>query len=316
MNGETQMISVIVPSHRSAYMRELAEILREQIEANGPAEAIVVTDYNHDALAQRYPGIRWVYNQSRSIPVKRNVGLSRARGTVAAFVDDDCRPHQDWLAKGREYLESHPEVAGVEGLTTIERIEGSGANYREFKRLEQRGFRTNNVFYKTESIREVGGFDERFSVQREDIDLAFSLLEKGHKIEYCHAIRVEHRYRPEDTWDLLKNCWNRRFDPLLYRKHPRLYRQHIRTPFPLSIGAVLAVHAATIAAAARAPAYWAPAAGLDVVCVTVLALRRAGYRPADVAGFLRQTIAFAVSPFVLVWALVVGSVRARRFLIV
>ena len=76
-----------------------------------------------------------------------------------------------------------------------------------------------------------GGFDERFSAAwREDSDLHFRLLHQGGRIVWAPAALVVHPW-PARWGVSLKQQRKSQFNALLYKKHPRLYRQRIR-PWP------------------------------------------------------------------------------------
>lgn len=311
-------VSVVVASHRSQYIAKFAQRFGTDVTGTVPCEVIIVCDYDPGDLPQRFPRIRWVYHPDRSIPAKRNKGIVAAQGGIVAFIDDDCIAQGGWISNAVAFLEEHLELAGVEGHTGIDRPTAeSGRAYPEYKRLEKRGFRTNNIFYRTSVLQQVGMFDERFTVQREDVDLAFSVMAAGYEIGYDGGVRVIHAHRTGEHWDLLKNCWNRRFDPLLFRKHPAMYRRHIRTPFTPSIGCILAAH---VIAALCLP--WCGGADrvalgvLDASVVLMVAFRkRSGIRSTGVIQFLREFISFHISPFVLLAALLTGSIRFRRLLL-
>jgi GT2 family glycosyltransferase len=160
----------------------------------------------------------------------------------------------------------------------------------------------------------VGGFDPRFTFQREDVDVAFSILHLGLFIGYCPDIQVLHLHRGNEHWDLLKNCCNRRFDPLLFKKHPELYRQWIKTPATPSITALLALHGLLIAGLCVGLATGLLIVG-DLGYALVLSLRRnlpAGFHGGQIA---RDWLSYGVSPFVLFGALVYGSVKFKKFLV-
>jgi GT2 family glycosyltransferase len=305
-------VSVVIASHRPGYIGRLLSALRQ----NGRQfETIAVCDYDAGRLKIDFPETIFYKVNDRSISVKRNFGVSKAHAGLVAFIDDDCVPSEDWVEKGCAFLSANPAFAAVEGLTTIENPAGSPTAPREYRRLERPGFRTNNIFYRKNAFLDAGGFDERFTVQREDIDLAFSLLDKGHSIGRDDGIRVMHRVRRNEPWDLLKNCVNRRFDPLLFKKHPARYREHIKTPFPATLLLLLLIHAVAVAAwfVVGLPFFAAAAIG-DAAMVTVLTLRRRG--GGGPGGMAMEWLSCLAAPAVLSFALLYGSFRYRKLLLV
>ncbi len=304
-------VSIVVASHRRAYVAVLAAALSTD---HSGAEIIIVADYPVDDLMVTFPRIVWQHIDDTGISVKRNAGSRRATAEIIAFTDDDCIPEPGWVEKGLSYLDSQPNAGGVEGKTVIDDDVRSSAPIGEFKRLEQRGYRTNNIFYRRDVFEAVGGFDERFTVQREDVDLAYTVLSTGRDIGYCETAVVTHRVRDGERWDLLKNCVNRRFDPLLFKKHPRLYRKHIGTPFTPAIGVVLFFHVLVLLSFVTAPGAILIFAAADVTAALALSVRRNASGTNGLSLILRDWLSFLASPLVLLGVLLYGSVRFGKWL--
>lgn len=306
-------VSVVVASHRSAYVKDLAETFAGQAASGACAfEVIIVADYPVEDFRRTYPTLQWIFHGNTGIGAKRNIGSAASQGDILAFIDDDCIPAPTWVEQGLVYLDNHKETAGCEGRTVIEKGAGS-APRGEFKRLEKAGYRTNNIFYRTSAFVSAGGFDERFTLQREDVDLAFSVLSKGQTIGYCADAVVTHRMRCNERWDLLKNCVNRRFDPLLYKKHPLLYRKHIGTPVPPGIVLVMGLHALIVIAVCTA--LWPAAAALECLAALVLSVRRNRNVKNGLLWIARDSFSFLIAPFVIAGALIYGSLKFRKLLI-
>jgi len=304
-------LSVIVASHRSQMISELLDALQKQNLQRKYYEIIVVCDYNPEALNKRFKQVRWFFLNDISISAKRNLGVFVSRGEIIAFIDDDCKPCANWLSEGLDYLQRHKNCSAVEGHTTIEKNSFSSRMQREAKRLEKPAMRTNNIFYRKEVFLQAGGFDQRFSVQREDADLAFSVLENGGSIHYYPKIRVQHRFRYWERWDLLKNCWNRRFDPLLYLKHPQMYRKHIGSPLTPSVSLQLfafVIYAVALFFQVRKKRL----AFFHLFLTGILALRRSGLSKSLHTRFIFEFISVLFSPFVVIAALVYGFLKFRK----
>jgi hypothetical protein len=132
--------------------------------------------------------------------------------------------------------------------------------------LELAEFVTANCFVRREALARIGGFDERFTAAwREDSDLQFTLLEQGADIATAPEAVVLHPVRPAPWGVCLGQQAKSFFEALLYKKHPRLYRDRIRPAFPwdyyviaLSLGfAILALAAGAAEIASIAAAVWA-----------------------------------------------------------
>jgi len=307
-HAQVPKVSVVIASHRGTYLPGLLTALRSCIEAE--FETIAVCDYEPDKIKGDFPEIRFCVLKTLSISAKRNAGVKMAAADLIAFIDDDCIPSPHWVKNGVAALENASHFSGIEGFTAIENKPGSEPPLRDYHRLEQPGYRTNNIFYRKRDFLQAGGFDERFTVQREDIDLAFSILDKGHAIGHDASIQVTHRVRKDEPWDLLKNCVNRRFDPLLFKKHPARYREHIKTPFPASLLLLLVFHGIVVAAFFSGIPFVVPAALVDISAVTILALRRRR------GGLITEWLACFCAPVVLFATLIYGSVRYGKLLLI
>ncbi len=306
--------SIVVASHRGDLVKNLVEALALQCRDREYREVIVVADYPVDNHQNLYPWVRWLEIADTSISLKRNAGVTKARGNVIGFTDDDCRPRPEWIDSAERYLKEHGDMAGVEGKTIVPADPSEPGLTREFRRLEKPGFRTNNIFYRKDVFSSVGGFDERFTVQREDIDLAFTVLANGYRLGYDNSIVVEHEVRTDAKWDLLKNCINRRFDPLLYKKHPRNYRDWVGSPVPRSLLAIALLYLIALASLLVYPAVFPATIAAVISVIFLLGWRRSRKGTDRIASLIREWCSFAAAPFVVGYALVYGSLRYRKLL--
>ena len=305
--------TAVIASHRPSLISDLSkQLLRQNTSEDISFEVIIVCDYPHGILSQQFSDFIWVYLPDRSISRKRNAGVRIARGDIIAFIDDDCIPAENWILEGCIYMNNHPEISAVEGLTTIGTDSTvSPSATREYRRLEKPGFRTNNLFFRTAHFRALGGFDERFTVQREDIDLAFSAQKQGYRFSYCNTINVTHIFRTGEQWDLLKNCWNRRFDPLLFKKHPLQYLKRIGSPLPPTLALVLLFHGGLLASLKNRKTRILMGY-CDVLLVTALGLRRSGFFPITPQKLFFELLQIAIAPIVIIAALIYGSIFLRE----
>ena len=306
--------SIIIASHRSDYIGKCVSSFSSVVIKDFSYELIVVADYPVESFTNQYPDIRWIHFPKLSISAKRNAGVAAARGTIIGFTDDDCLAYADWMVAAHVYLAENPDAAGVEGTTTIaaDGIESQSLHSDNF-RLEQRGFRTNNIFYRANVLRSVGGFDERFAFQREDMDLGFTLIEKKYEIGYSPGIRIDHQVRTGEPWDLLKNCWRRRFDPLLFKKHSLLYRRYIGTPVPpviMLIWCAEVLTACTFWYDPRSALFFGGAAVIIALVNSMRKLKNFGF-----LDIIIQLISNIAAPWVLLAALVHGSIKFRSVLL-
>lgn len=241
MNAALQA-SVVIPTYRRPDLlaRCLEALAGQRGLAPGSWEVIVVDDGCDEATsrvvraaADRSPvPIHYLTPLCRRGPAAaRNRGWQAGRGTVIAFTDDDCLPEPGWLAAGLAAFE--PGVTGVQGRLIVPRPEVPTDYEKNTAGLEHAEFVTANCFYRRSALVGAGGFDERFpAAWREDSDLYFTLLERGGVFRQAHDAVVVHPVRPAGWGVSLREQAKARFNALLYKKHPVLYRQRIQAGPP------------------------------------------------------------------------------------
>ena len=194
----------------------------------------------------------------------RNQGWRAARGAIIAFTDDDCIPEPGWLRAGVAALcepwtldckQQDTRLPAVHGLAlaggwgrTVVPLPPDPTDYeRDAAGLERAEAITANAFYRRDALAAVGGFDERFrAAWREDSDLYFTLLERGARVEPIPAAVVVHPVRRARWGACLQQQRKSLYNALLYKKHPRLYRERIQAAPP---GGYYATVAAALVAA-------------------------------------------------------------------
>jgi GT2 family glycosyltransferase len=183
--------------------------------------------------------------------VARNAGWRAAAAPIIAFTDDDTVPALDWLAHGRMALLDHPDWSAAAGRVVVPRGDAAPTdNELMTAGLETATFVTANAFVRRAALTRVVGFDERFGAAwREDSDLQFRLEEGVGPIGRAEDAVVAHPMRREAWGASVRRQRNIVFDALLYKKHPRRYRQEIRRRPPWNYYAIVGLSAGGLAAA-------------------------------------------------------------------
>jgi len=240
MNRDAPHISVVLPTYnRSESLRRILSSLERQTLPASRFEVIVVDDGSTDGTAsvagefvsRGSLRVEYIRGAHEGPGASRNRGVSRARGGIIAFIEDDVTPEPDWLARAEQYLQD-PAITGVEGKT-IE--EGSARSVRSFDPPEHLSFIPCNLFLRKEAFVAAGGYDPAFFNAamgiyfREDIDLGFTLLERRNIIKKVDDVVVAHPPQFRSANDILRHCRRFYFDPLLFRKHRRLFRSDLET---------------------------------------------------------------------------------------
>jgi glycosyltransferase involved in cell wall biosynthesis len=112
------LVSVVMPAFDEE--RFIGEALDSVASQTYPAiEVIVVDDGSTDrttAIAETY-GVRVVHQQHAGHPAARNLGVSLTRGEYWTIFDADDVMPPERIERQVEYLDQHPELGMVLGLT-------------------------------------------------------------------------------------------------------------------------------------------------------------------------------------------------------
>ena len=200
-------------------------------------EVIVVdnasTDSGESRTIKAFPEVQWIANKENvGFGRANNQGFEAAKGTYTLILNPDTVVQEDTLEVCIEYLRSHPEVGGL----GIKGIDGTGQFLPESKRglptpmtalwkitglsrifpksaffaryhmghLDPDGNHKVDILVgcfmmvPTLLLREVGGFDPRYFMYGEDIDLSYELLKTGHENHYISNSQIIH-YKGEST---------------------------------------------------------------------------------------------------------------------
>jgi len=143
-----------------------------------------------------------------------NTGVRHARGEVVGFINNDARPDPQWVRAAVEVLQRDRSVAAVaskvldwEG-THIDYVDGSltwfGMGYkREVERPDSGEWETPRdvlfgtgaaMFVRKDVYETVGGFDERFFMFYEDVDLGWRLNLLGWRVRYVPGSVAFHKH--------------------------------------------------------------------------------------------------------------------------
>ncbi len=143
-----------------------------------------------------------------------NLGVDHAEGQYVAFLNNDARPGRRWIAAAVETMESDPTIRAVASKVLdwdgklVDYVDGSlawfGMGYkREAERPDDGSYEVGRdvlfgtgaaFFIVAEDYREVGGFDERFFMFYEDVDLGWRLNLLGRRVRYVPESVAYHKH--------------------------------------------------------------------------------------------------------------------------
>ncbi|HSL09059.1 MAG TPA: glycosyltransferase [Pseudonocardiaceae bacterium] len=214
-------VSVIVVNYRGAddtmtCLRALCDELDWPVDR---LELICVDNASGDGSAER---ITAAVPQARLIRSATNIGfaggcnlgVSKATGSIVGFLNSDARPHRDWVRAAVEALSESPDVAAVASKVLdwegerIDYVDGGltwyGMGYKPHVGAPDDGahdtardvlFGTGAALLVQRAIfTQLGGFDERFFMFGEDVDLGWRLNLRGYRVRYEPRSIAYHRH--------------------------------------------------------------------------------------------------------------------------
>ncbi|WP_031465462.1 glycosyltransferase [Sciscionella sediminilitoris] len=216
------LVSVVVVNYRGAEhtitcLRALAAELDYPAER---LELICVDNASGDGSAER---IRAALGERATlIESPRNTGFAggcnlgarHARGSVLAFLNSDARPHPRWVSAAVEVLASQPGIGAVASKVLDwdgERVDFTDAGLTWFGMGYSHGggqpdaperdtardvlFGTGAaMFVRAGLFAELEGFDERFFMFYEDVDLGWRLNNRGWRFRFEPGSVAYHRH--------------------------------------------------------------------------------------------------------------------------
>jgi glycosyltransferase involved in cell wall biosynthesis len=319
----TPRVSVVVPTFRRPALlaRCLDALLAQDVEPDD--YEIVVADDGVDAetrarvarlSADSRVAVRYVaVGPTHGPAAARNCGWRAARAPIVAFTDDDTIPDPGWLRAGLAALANG--AAGAWGRLVVPVPDPPTDYERDTAGLERGHFATANCLYRRDVLDAVGGFDERFTAAwREDSDLFFSVAELGLPLVRAENAVVVHPVRPAAFGVSLGQQRKARFNALLFKKHPTLYRQLVQPAPPWRYYAILAaLGVAAFGAVAGRPRLAAAGAGAWGILTGQFCGQRLGGASRAPAHVAEMLVTSALIPPVAVYWRLRGAVEFRTF---
>jgi O-antigen biosynthesis protein len=233
--GPWPLVSVVVCTHNGE--RTLPECLERLDALTYPDyEVIVVDDGSTDASGDiaRAHGANLVEIEHRGLSFARNAGIERARGEIVAFLDDDAYPDPDWLHYVAASLRANAH-AGVGGPNIPPGDDGLVADcvalapgapiHILLSDREAEHVPGCNMAFRRSALEEIGGFDVRFRVAGDDVDVCWRLQESGRTLGFSAGAVVMHRRRDSLRRYLRQQYGYGKSEALLERKWPSRYNR-------------------------------------------------------------------------------------------
>ena len=160
-------------------------------------------------------GLRLVRCEQPGASRARNAGFAATTAPVVVFVDDDCRPHDDWAYALAAAFDGDGDAGDAVGFATGRVVPGAGpgramspmertepARWQAGDDVDEMGHGACVAFRRTAFVA-VGGFDEVLGAgaplhASEEKDLFWRLLRAGWEGRFVPAAAVDHcAWRPQ-----------------------------------------------------------------------------------------------------------------------
>jgi len=232
----SEKVTVIIPTYkRPRLLIRCLDALALQTINKDEFMVIVVSDGPDQPTKQaigtwsghQHLNVSYLQIEKGGPAAARNYGWKQAKTPLIAFTDDDCIPSPNWLAAFINAYSGEKYIAYT-GQTKVPLPDKKTDFALNIAQLEKAEFITANCACTRAALQLVGGFDERFEMAwREDSDLNFKLI--VHQIEIAQLIDalVIHPVRDVPWGISIKEQQKGRYDALLYKKYPDLYRKKI-----------------------------------------------------------------------------------------
>ncbi len=233
-------VSVVVCVYNGA--RTLRQCLEGLARLGYPDfEVIVVNDGSTDdtaAMAASFD-VRLINLENGGLSNARNVGLRAATGEIVAYIDDDAWPDPDWLDHlAHTFMAT--DHAGVGGPNIPPRGDGpiadcvacapGGPSHVLVNDHDVEHIPGCNMAFRRDELLAIGGFDARFRIAGDDVDLCWRLLEIGRTLGFNPAAVVWHHRRGTVRAYLRQQLNYGKAEAMLEAKWPEKYNRlgHVR----------------------------------------------------------------------------------------
>jgi GT2 family glycosyltransferase len=228
-------VSVIICSYNGA--TTIAQTITQTLKLDYPAFEVIVVDDGSTAgvseIARQFP-VRLIAQPNLGLGVARNTGLHAATGEIVAYLDDDAFPDPHWLVYLVKALQQDGAVgAGGPNLPVpgdcpmaqcVANTPGGPSHVLLSDTVAEHIPGCNMAFIRTALLR-FGGFDPRFRIAGDDVDLCWRIQDCGGRIAFAPAAMVWHHRRKTVAAFLKQQLNYGRAEADLERKWPHKFNR-------------------------------------------------------------------------------------------
>jgi GT2 family glycosyltransferase len=199
-------VSIVVPTfNRSAKLSRLLDSLFTQTYPKDLYEIIVGNgssrDNTEDVLVdyeKKTPcKFIWFTEESAGISAARNLCISRSKGDIICFTDDDCIAEENWITTLIEGFIDDTigavggKVVSYQMKTPIQEYIEESEILSQDKFMSKNKLITSNAAYRRKILKEIEGFDN-FLVACEDVDISIKTQLLGFNLRYIPQAVIFH----------------------------------------------------------------------------------------------------------------------------
>jgi GT2 family glycosyltransferase len=196
-------------------------------------EVIVVNDGSTDStaeIASHYP-VRLISTANQGLSEARNTGVNASTGQIVAFIDDDAYPDTHWLrflalslSDGRYVGVGGPNLPPPDDGWKAEAVANApGPNPVLLSDTIAEHIPGCNMAFRKDALKAIGGFDPRFRIAGDDVDLCWRIREQIGVIGYSPAAVVWHHRRKSIYKYWKQQVGYGKAEALLEQKWPEKY---------------------------------------------------------------------------------------------
>ncbi|MEM2145433.1 MAG: glycosyltransferase [Candidatus Jordarchaeaceae archaeon] len=180
--------------------------------------------------------VKIFHHEWRGLGFSRNVVVNNAEGKYIVWVDGDMMLPKDFIRKQVAFMEKYPKAGigkGKYGLfktdNLVAYLENMSAALEFTKSKLNQNYKplgTGGSIYRTEAIKEIGGFNNALKGVGEDMDVELRIIQAGWKLCISPATFYEKR---RENWKML---WNEYFWHGCGGKSIKMELKHFRGILP------------------------------------------------------------------------------------